>query len=385
VQKSQDARGLVVHAGKLADGFTEDPQFYLPSVTALNNINIGVVGDLGTGKTQLIKSLVSQITNGGLANAGVRPRFLIFDYKKDYQSADFIAATGAKVVKPYQLPINLFDTGGVERTPQWLPRFQFFADVLDKIYSNIGPVQRSHLKNAVKAAHEAAAAHGRAATIYDVQAQYEVTVGGKADSVWSILDELTIGEVFARNPEDGASFDSFFEGVTVISLSSLGADDRAKNLVVAVFLNLFYEFMLRLPKRPFRGTAPQLRTVDSYLLVDEADSIMKYEFEVLKSILLQGREFGVGVLLASQYLKHFKVGATDYRDPLLTWFIHKVPDVRPQELGALGMTANLPQLAERIKQLPMHHCLYKTFDVTGSVIEGLPFYRLRESAEGPKE
>jgi hypothetical protein len=384
-QKNEDARGNVVHVGRLADGFTEDPQFYLPSVTALNNLNIGVVGDLGTGKTQLIKSLVYQITSGGSANAGVRPRFLIFDYKKDYQSEDFIAATGAKVVKPYQLPINLFDTSGVERTPQWLPRFQFFADVLDKIYSNIGPVQRSHLQKAVRAAHEAAAAHGRAATIYDVQAQYEVTVGGRADSVWSILDELTIGEVFTRNPAEGASFDSFFEGVTVISLSSLGADDRAKNLVVAVFLNLFYEFMLRLPKRPFRGNAPQLRTVDSYLLVDEADSIMKFEFDVLKSILLQGREFGVGVLLASQYLKHFKVGATDYRDPLLTWFIHKVPDVKPQELSALGMTANLPQLAERIKQLPMHHCLYKTFDVSGSVIAGLPFYRLLESAEGPNE
>ena len=87
----------------------------------------------------------------------------------------------------------------------------------------------------------------------------------------------------------------------------------------------------------------------------------------------------MGVLLASQYLKHFKVGATDYRDPLLTWFIHKVPDLRPQELSALGMTANLPQLAERVKQLPMHHCLYKTADVSGAVLAGLPFYRLMEN------
>ncbi|MCE7888799.1 MAG: ATP-binding protein [Sorangiineae bacterium PRO1] len=375
-------RGLVVQVGRAVDGFTGEARSYLPSVTDLNQLNIGVVGDLGTGKTQLIKSLVYQITNGAAQNGGVRPRFLIFDYKRDYESADFVNATGAKVVKPYQLPINLFDTSGVERVPQWLPRFQFFADVLDKIYSNIGPVQRSHLQKAVKAAHEAAAAHGRAATIYDVQGQYEVTVGGRQDSVLSILNELTIGELFTREPAAGASFDSFFDGVVVISLSSLGSDDRAKNLVVATFLNLFYEFMLRLPKRPFRGQAPQLRTVDSYLLVDEADHIMKYEFDVLKSILLQGREFGVGVLLASQFLRHFKVGATNYREPLLTWFIHKVPDLRPQELGDLGMTANLPQLAERIKQLPMHHCLYKTFDVPGSVIEGLPFYRLRETQAG---
>jgi len=375
-------QGVVINVGRLVDGFAEEPQFYVPSLTALNQLNIGIVGDLGTGKTQLIKSLVFQITNSTEANGGVRPRFLIFDYKRDYQSEDFVGATGARVVEPYQLPINLFDTTGVEHRVPWLQRFQFFADVLDKIYSNIGPKQRSHLQKAVKAAHEAAAAHGRCATIYEVQAQYEVAVGGRHDSVLSILNDLTISELFAREPAEGASFEAFFEGVTVVSLSSLGADDRAKNLVVAVFLNLFYEFMLRLPKRAFRGQKPQLRTLDSYLLVDEADNIMKYEFDVLKSILLQGREFGVGVLLASQYLRHFKIGATDYREPLLTWFIHKVPNLQPQELGALGMTANLPQLAERVKQLPMHHCLYKTFDGAGAVIEGLPFYKLRTGEGG---
>ena len=89
-------------------------------------------------------------------------------------------------------------------------------------------------------------------------------------------------------------------------------------MLVAIMLNMFYEHMLRIPKRPFVGESPQLRVVDSFLLVDEADNIMRYEFDVLRKILLQGREFGVGVVLASQYLRHFKAGATDYREPLLT-------------------------------------------------------------------
>ena len=33
-------------------------------------------------------------------------------------------------------------------------RFRFFADVLDKIYSGIGPVQRGKLKQAVQAAYQ---------------------------------------------------------------------------------------------------------------------------------------------------------------------------------------------------------------------------------------
>ena len=373
-----DPRGVVVRVGRSVDGLRSEERIYLPSVTDLNQLNIGVVGDLGTGKTQLVKSIVCQIRNAALANDNVAPRFLIFDYKRDYQSEDFVSAVGAKVVEPYHLPLNLFDTTGVTRRPAWMPRFQFFADVLDKIYSNIGPKQRSNLSRAVKEAHEAGARIGRAATIYDVERQYEIIVGGNIDSPLSIIKDMTMSELFAHEPLTAASFEAFFDGVVVVSLADLGQDDRTKNLVVAVFLNMFYEAMLRLPKRKYRGESPQLRTIDSYLLVDEADNIMKYEFDVLKTILLQGREFGVGVLLASQYLRHFKVGATDYREPLLTWFIHKVPDIKSLELGALGLNKDLAHLAERIKQLPKHHCLYKTADVPGVFVDGLPFYRLME-------
>lgn len=121
--------------------------------------------------------------------------------------------------------------------------------------------------------------------------------------------------------------------------------------------------------------------IDSYLLVDEADNIMRYEFDVLRKLLLQGREFGAGVILASQYLRHFKASTTDYREPLLTWFIHKVPNVTPAELGALGFTSDLGDLSERVKTLPNHHCVYKSFDVAGEVIRGLPFYELTKEKQ----
>lgn len=140
---------------------------------------------------------------------------------------------------------------------------------------------------------------------------------------------------------------------------------------------MFYENMLKTTKRPFIGTDPQLRVIDSYLLVDEADNIMRYEFDVLRKLLLQGREFGAGVILASQYLRHFKVGATDYRDPLLTWFIHKVPNVTASELNALGFTSDIAELSDRVKTLENHNCLFKTYNNSGEVIRGLPFFELQ--------
>ncbi|WP_238569185.1 hypothetical protein [Pseudomonas aeruginosa] len=372
--------GIILSVGKTVDGFEPRSLSLNISDTRLNQLNIGVVGDLGTGKTQFLKSLILQISRAREANRGITPRFLIFDYKRDYSSPDFVEATGAKVVKPYRLPLNLFDTTGMgESSAPWLDRFRFFADVLDKVYSGIGPVQRDKLKGAVRSAYEVAGGQGRQPTIYDIHAEYRELLAGKSDSPMAIIDDLVDMEVFARSGET-KPFDEFLDGVVVISLDSMGQDDRSKNLLVAIMLNMFYENMLRTPKRPFLGTSPQLRAIDSYLLVDEADNIMRYEFDVLRKLLLQGREFGTGVILASQYLRHFKAGATDYREPLLTWFIHKVPNATPAELGVLGFTSDLAELSERVKTLPNHHCLYKSFDVAGEVIRGLPFFELTAQA-----
>jgi DNA phosphorothioation-dependent restriction protein DptH len=335
---------------------------------------MGVVGDLGTGKTQLLKSIVKQIASAGPANRGIKPRILIFDYKRDYSSPDFVAATGARVVKPQKLPLNLFDTSTLgDSMAPWLDRFRFFADVLDKIYSGIGPVQRDKLKRAVKSAYDARAT---APTIFDVHAAYTAILEGRADSPMAIIDDLVDMEIFERDPGKCVAFDEFLDGVVVISLDAFGQDDRSKNMLVAVMLNMFYENMLKTVKRPFVGADPQLRAIDSYLLVDEADNIMRYEFDVLRKLLLQGREFGCGVILASQYLRHFKANATDYREPLLTWFIHKVPNVTAAELSALGLATSAGEAAERVKSLGNHQCLYKSFDCPGLIVRGIPFYEL---------
>lgn len=368
--------GINLALGETKDGFEPRKLALNISDTRLNNLNIGVVGDLGTGKTQLLKSLIYQIVEDAQTNRGVKPRLLIFDYKRDYSSPEFVNATGAKVVRPSRLPLNLFDTSAIgDSLNPWFDRFRFFSDILDKIYSGIGEVQRGRLKLAVKNAYSSTSG-GKPPTIYDVHAEYREIVGDKPDTPMSIIDDLVDMEIFEKNVDKTINFDKFLDGVVVVSLDALGQDDRSKNLLVAIMLNMFYENMLKTVKRPFEGTDPQLRVVDSYLLVDEADNIMRFDFDVLRNLLLQGREFGTGVILASQYLRHFKTSAMDYRDPLLTWFIHKVPNVTANELSALGFTSDLIQLSERVKTLPNHHCLYKSFGVLGEVIHGLPFYQL---------
>lgn len=369
------SNGIQIEVGFPIDAFNPKLRTLNIGDTNLNQLNIGVVGDLGTGKTQLLKSLVYQITRQAQDNRGVQPNILILDYKRDYSSEDFVTATNARIIKPQNLPLNLFDLSQASdsMTP-WLDRFNFFADVLDKVYSNIGPVQRQLLKGAVRSVYQDRL-ESNPPTIYDVHAAYQLATNGKADSIAAIIEEMVDRELFSRDAPEASTRD-FLKGVVVISLDALGQDDRAKNLLVAIMLNLFYDNMLKIEKRPFYGLNPQKRVVDSFLLVDEADNIMQYEFDVLRKILLQGREFGVGVILASQYLSHFKARATDYREMLLTWLVHKVPNVQAQEINALGMTGNQNQTAERIKALGLHECLFKTFNVGGEFDKGIPFYQL---------
>lgn len=372
--------GLLLRVGETIDGF--DPRLCRLNIgeTALNQLNMGVVGDLGTGKTQLLQSLVFQIATGAAGNRGVTPNILIFDYKKDYSSDEFVKATGARVIRPQHIPLNLFDLAGSSQSiAPWLDRYRFFSDAIEKIYSGIGAVQREKLKNAIKDAYKGHE-DGSYPTIYDVHRNYQDALKGGSDSITGILGDMVDMELFAHDPSSIVSSNEFLKGVVVIALNELGQDDRTKNMLVAILLNVFYEHMLKIPKRPFLGSGRNMRVVDSMLLVDEADNIMKYEFDVLRKLLLQGREFGVGVILASQYLSHFKAGATDYREPLLTWFLHKVPNLRPQELSALGLSeqSSLQQMAERIKSLGVHECMYKTHDVAGEFIKGAPFYRRGE-------
>jgi hypothetical protein len=343
---------------------------------------MGVVGDLGTGKTQLLQSIIFQISAGAPGNRNIAPNVLIFDYKKDYSSAEFVKATGARVIRPQHIPLNLFDLSNSSQSiSPWLDRYRFFSDAIEKIYSGVGAVQREKLKNAIKDAYRARS-DGSYPTIYDVFANYQSALRGGSDSITGILGDMVDMELFATDPASIDKASEFLKGVVVVALNELGQDDRTKNMLVAILLNVFYEHMLKIPKRPFLGKDRNMRVVDSMLLVDEADNIMKYEFDVLRKLLLQGREFGVGVILASQYLSHFKAGATDYKEPLLTWFLHKVPNLKPQELSALGLSEQnaLQQMAERIKGLNVHECMYKTHDVSGEFIMGAPFYRRNEWA-----
>jgi DNA phosphorothioation-dependent restriction protein DptH len=372
------AMGVRFPVGRVLNSVGNAYAEYWPSNTELNQMNIGVVGDLGTGKTQLLKSLIFNLRVGA-ARAQTNPlSVLIFDYKRDFQDAEFLESVGGEVLRPSRIPLNIFDLPNGYTPLGAFQKAKSFCDVIGKIYSGVGPVQRDRLVTVVTDIFKAQ--NGRPPTLAQVLDSYRD--GIKADSVVGILNTFVLGEVFSDEPSELKSFDSLIHNkVLVLAVSDMGADQDGKNALVALFLNMYYEYMLQSQKWPYAGTSPQLRRLNSYLLVDEAVNIMRYDFPALMDLMLQGREFGFGTILASQYLSHFRTSASNYGEPLLTWFIHKVPSVTPKELEQLGITGLPAAAASRISEQSVHEALYDSFGYEGTFIRGTPFYELARQAD----
>jgi hypothetical protein len=220
------------------------------------------------------------------------------------------------------------------------------------------------------------AASEHAPTLKEVAAAYSTAVPA-GDAVVAILNNFVLGEVFSSDRSELKTLSELIDNsVLVLDIDAFGADQQSKNALVALFLNQYYEYMIQLQKWPFeKFENVQLRRLNSYLVVDEATNIMEYSFEVLMRLLLQGREYGVGVLLSSQYLSHFSPsGGDNYGQPLLTWFIHKIPDVVLGQLHSLGLpSANVGDVT-RIKTNPNHVAYYSSLNFAGKFIRGDGFW-----------
>ena len=370
--------GIHFKVGDSSDKFENKETVFYPGNTALNNINIGVVGDLGTGKTQLLKALVYQLVNKPENNRGFAPKVLILDYKKDFSDTEnehckFISKANVKVIKPHKLPLNMFNTTDSESPTPWLDRYSFFRDMLSKIFSTQKPIQDANLKTAVRECFSNV--EGRDPTVYEVFNAYVEIIDGKMDTTYTIMSDIIDYEIFESNPDKIVSFEDFFDGTVALDLSGF-SDDKVKNMIIVIFLNFYYDYMKNVKKRKFLGSDPQTRFIDSYLLVDEAHNIMPYEFPVLSKLLLQGREFGVGVIMASQYFSHFKTNKENYMEPIQSWFIHKVPGIKASDLDRIGLPNAGQSTINRIASLEVFESFCKTLGHNGEFVRGIPFYKL---------
>ncbi|MGX5203211.1 DNA phosphorothioation-dependent restriction protein DptH [Aliikangiella sp. IMCC44632] len=358
-----------------------EPVYWEPTNTAkFMNTNSGIIGTMGTGKTQSTKSVVTQLHRNKHLNVdGKEIGILIFDYKSDYVDDKFLSATNGKKYNLFKLPYNPLSLFG--DTPM-LPvhTARGFSETMGKAFG-LGQKQQLKLRKLIGEAYELAGIHKAdqstwsqpAPTIADVWALFEESEPTE-DSLYAALESLNELIIFETDIQKCTSLYELVDGITVIELA--GYPSEIQNLVVALTLDLFYSQMQKQGKPEVRR---DFRQVTKLILVDEADNFMSQNFPSLRKVLKEGREYGVGTILSTQDITHFKTGENDYSAYILSWIVHRVSQIKSPDIKSIfnkDDKASQEYLMKSIRELEKHHSLYVDGDKKITKIKDKAFWEL---------
>ncbi|MCC8129605.1 MAG: DUF87 domain-containing protein [Clostridiales bacterium] len=378
----------ILFGNRLEDG---EPVYWRPNDTEqVFHTNLGIIGTMGTGKTQFTKSIVSQMYRSQRDNFdGSRMGFLIFDYKGDYNEtkADFGEAAHTRVLKPYRLPYNPLALNRTRAFKPLLPMHtaNVFKDTVSKIYG-LGPKQQQTMLDCIVRAYERQGIDpeddgtwGKKAPTFEQVYQIFVreTDGRTPDSLTAAMNKLHQFRIFEPDPAKARSLASVLGGGGVVVVDLSGYDEDIQSLVVAITLDQFYAQMQTYGSSRTDGRYRQLRNL---ILVDEADNFMSQGFPSLRKIMKEGREFGVGVILSTQSLSHFVGGSDDYSRYVLTWVVHNVSDLKQRDVEyVFKLQPKSPEIAATygaIKGLAKHESVVKFSEGTPFALRDRAFWQL---------
>lgn len=345
----------------------DEIKWYPTNSDKVGHTNTGIIGTMGTGKTQFTKSLITQLSRNSQDNVNSTPiGILIFDYKGDYIKSDFTEKTGAKVYDLYHLPYNPLSLYVKQPIRPLLPVHTSgsLTDTIAKSF-NLGQVQVNTLRGVIMDAYNQKGILKNDATTWEKPAPtlndvYNIYVGKeetKVDSLYAALQELYEMEVFEPDASKTIPLFDMIDGITVINLS--GFNTSIQNLVVSITLDVFYNQMQMQGHSTINGN---YREITKMILVDEADNFLSKDFESIKKILKEGREFGVGTILSTQFLSHFSTSDNEYAKYILTWIVHSVADMSAKEIRMVFNTQNKAEeesITNQIKSLRKHYSIVK--------------------------
>lgn len=373
------------------DEMSSESIFWEPTNTSVClNPNTGIIGTMGTGKTQFTKSLVAQIVQNQNQNVGGQPiGVLIFDYKSDYVDDSFVQETNARVFKATQLPYNPLSLFG---TFAALPALtaEGFAETMSRAF-NLGIVQRTKLRSLIMTAYDRfgiimgdnSTWSNPAPTINDVYQIY-LEEEPKIDSLHAALNDLVLFNLFESDSSKVTSLYDLLDGVVVLELA--GYPPHIQNLIVALTLDLFYTQMQKQGKPTVQGDFRQLTKL---VLVDEADNFMSQNFSALRKILKEGREYGVGTILSTQDITHFKTSENEYASYMQTWIVHRVAKIEGAHTKLvfnISEKAQQKELAAQIGKLDKHQSIFAGGGKKPRIMQDKAFWQLikeKENLKGP--
>lgn len=356
---------------------------YEPNNTKMvSHPNMGIIGTMGTGKTQFARSVIAQFSKESIHNVGGKPvGMLVFDYKGDYKDKEFLDAVDGTCYKfnyPFN-PLKLVVNDEVEGMNLPAITADRIADSFAKAYG-LGLKQQSNIKQVIIDTYKDAGITKEPGswekpvpTMEQVIEKYFDTYDAN-DKAFALFDKLRDYTIFTTDNSNCVSLFEWLNSIRVIDLT-LYPDDT-KKVIVSLILDLFYAEMRQLGGSKQENGFRELRAM---IMVDEAHQFLKKDFNSFRSIISEGRMFGVGMILSTQNVSDFKTSKEDYSQFILSWVIHHVNSISKAELANIfgSINPNIDRYMDFINKAKLFESVCKI----GAHVDGirdLPFFELIE-------
>ncbi len=344
---------------------------------ALNNPHISISGETGSGKTQATKALLHDLLPQHIPA-------LILDFKDDYSKTDFADAEGFSVHDASfgSLPFNPMVPPIDPQTGRANPigHVHELANMMQRIYK-LGDQQTYTLREAMKETYSIAGVGDKPFVPQDGQ-QYlpfeairDVLIREDATALLGRLSPIFDLGLFNRG-EEKTTLSDLLSTPTVIRLSQLPGD-QVKNAVAEFFLMALYGFLIR-RQHPHR--------LERILVLDEAWRLVDSPF--LEPLMREGRAFGLGVIVATQFPKDLPdhiAGSTGTR---LFFSQTKAEQVREIQRTLVGKTSGTEadHLGNLVRGLAPMECLLQNLHYRPWVrLRAVPYFsRVALEASAPE-
>ena len=261
----------------------------------LPNPHISIMGESGSGKTQTTKAIISELRKQDIPA-------LILDFKDDYSDEEFVAAEDLMLYDATNdpLPFNPLIPPVDRRQNHIIPKQHVYSvvNIIKRIYK-LGDQQANRLRKAVQRSYVDAGialVPGPLSTeisfpsFDSVQEKLSSSKGN--EGLLGRLSPIFDLGLFSSDG-DKHDFSDFFQRGVVISLGQLPSDE-VKNSVAEFFLMALHNHIIR---------QPQIHRLGQLLVLDEAWRVV--ESPSLMPLMREGRAFGLGIVIASQFPKDF--------------------------------------------------------------------------------
>lgn len=315
----------------------------------LPNPHLMITGETGSGKTQATKAIL----------ADMRPfnvPALILDFKDDYSEPVYADTEGLNVYDPTEqsLPFNPLAPAIDPRSGRVNPTHHLhqLTDIIKRIY-RLGDQQAYRLREAMKAVYEDAGVPTRAfapdaSQTYPAFEAVERKLSDDKDNqpLLGRMSPIFDLDLFSSGAKV-TDFASIAEQSTVIRLAQLPGDE-VKNSVAEFFLMALYNYLIR---------QPQAHKLARLAVLDEAWRLVESPF--LEPLMREGRAFGLGVVIASQFPTDLPTAVAGSTATKVYFSQTNVEQIRDIQRTILGKTsgADADHLASIMRGLPPLTCV----------------------------